>query len=378
MVLVLSASLMGVAGAEVRAAAGGTSVRIGLEAPLTGDQKSIGIGMLDGAKLAAQRLNMRGGIAGKQVEIVPIDDAADPATGVNAAKAAIASGLDAVVGPYNSGVGAQTLPLYIAAGLVPIRLTSADSTNGMGFTLQPMTYQIAPVAAKALTTWLKARSVAILYDSTTLYTQTVSTALKSQLDAAGVKSTAFQPLQPGQTSYADTIKALASRNPDVIYIATYYPEAGVIAKEMLQLGVAPKCVADYGAYSLGFIETAGKKAAQHCPVVGVPAPDEFSGGKTYVAAYRKSFKRPPGSWSPYTYDSVNFLASGVQQAGGFDPTKLKTVLGNVTSFAGWTGTVRIDPTTGNREPATVVVLGTTKAGNFAIDSGWMKAIGARI
>ena len=57
-------------------------VRIGLEAPLTGDQKNIGIGMLDGAKLAASEINARGGLLGQTIEIVPIDDAADPATGV--------------------------------------------------------------------------------------------------------------------------------------------------------------------------------------------------------------------------------------------------------------------------------------------------------
>ena len=95
---------------------------------------------------------------------MPIDDAADPATGKTAATAAIAEGLDGVVGPYNSGVGAETLPLYLAAGIVPIRLTSADATAGLGFTLQPMTSQIAPVAADALTTWAQAKSVAIIYD----------------------------------------------------------------------------------------------------------------------------------------------------------------------------------------------------------------------
>jgi len=116
--------------------AGGT-VRIGLEGPLSGDQKNIGIGMLDGARLAAAQLNARGGLLGKRVQIVPIDDAADPTTGVQAATAAIKAGLDGVVGPYNSGVGAKTLPLYLAAGIVPIRLTSADTTAGLGFTLQP-------------------------------------------------------------------------------------------------------------------------------------------------------------------------------------------------------------------------------------------------
>ena len=105
--------------AAVAADSSDSTVRIGLEAPLTGDQKSIGIGMLDGAKLAASQINARGGLLGHKVEIVPIDDAADPATGKTAATAAIADGLDGVVGPYNSGVGAETLPLYLAAGVRP-------------------------------------------------------------------------------------------------------------------------------------------------------------------------------------------------------------------------------------------------------------------
>src|SRR4030095_2423458 len=87
--------------------------RIGLEGPLTGSQSDVGIGMLEGAQLAAEEINAAGGVLGRQVQIVPIDDAADPTVGVAAAKAAIQAGLDGVVGPYNSGVGLQTLPLFI-------------------------------------------------------------------------------------------------------------------------------------------------------------------------------------------------------------------------------------------------------------------------
>ena len=217
-------------GVAAAGSGGGGTVRIGLEAPLSGDQSTIGKGMLNGAKLAAKQLNARQGIGGKQVEIVAIDDAADPPTGVTAANAAIAKGLDGVVGPYNSGVGAETLPLYISAGLVPIRLTSADATAGLGFTLQPMTSQIAPVAAQALTDWLKAQSVAIAYDPTALYTQSVSAALKQLLEQAGVTITAFEPIQPGAKSYTDEVQKLAATNPDVIYAATYFPEGGLIAK----------------------------------------------------------------------------------------------------------------------------------------------------
>lgn len=82
--------------------------RVGLEAPLSGKQSVLGKGMLKGAELAATQLNAENGILGRQVEIVAIDDAADPATGVKAAKSAIADGLDGIVGPYNSGVGIES------------------------------------------------------------------------------------------------------------------------------------------------------------------------------------------------------------------------------------------------------------------------------
>ncbi len=308
--------------AAVAADSSDSTVRIGLEAPLTGDQKSIGIGMLDGAKLAASQINARGGLLGRKVEIVPIDDAADPATGKTAATAAIADGLDGVVGPYNSGVGAETLPLYLAAGVVPIRLTSADATAGLGFTLQPMTSQIAPAAADALTKWAQAKSVAIIYDQSALYTKSVSSQLQTLLQQAGVQVTAFQPIDPGAKSYSDVVKTVAAGNPDVIYAATYYPEGGLIAKAMYDQKVSSKCVADYGSYDSAFVPAAGKAAAKNCPVVGVPAPNDFADASTYVAAYRKQFGKAPGTWSPYAYDSVNYFAYGVRRTGGFDAAAL--------------------------------------------------------
>jgi ABC-type branched-subunit amino acid transport system substrate-binding protein len=351
-------------------------VRIGLEAPLSGDQKSIGVGMLDGAKLAASEINARGGLLGRKVEIVPIDDAADPATGEKAANAAIAEGLDGVVGPYNSGVGAKTLPLYLAAGVVPVRLTSADATAGLGFTLQPMTSQIAPVAADALTKWAQAKSVAIIYDQTALYTQSVSSQLETLLEQAGVTVTAYEPIDPGAKSYDDVVKKVAADNPDVIYAATYYPEGGLIAKAMYQQKVSAKCLADYGSYDTAFVPTAGKAAAKACPVVGVPAPNDFLDSAPYVAKYRKQFGRAPGTWSPYTYDSLNFFAYGVRRTGGFDAAALTKELGTVNGWSGWTGFVTIDPSTGNRQPATVVVTITDAKGQLHVDPSWAKAVGA--
>jgi branched-chain amino acid transport system substrate-binding protein len=350
--------------------------RIGLEAPLSGDLSVLGDGMLKGAQMAANEINESGGLLDREVEIIPIDDAGDAKTGVDAANTAIDEGLDGVVGPYNSGVGIETLPLYVDDGLVPIRLTSDNATDGLGFTLQPMTNQIAPVAAEAMTDWLDAKTVAIAYDDTEAYTKTIAKSVRSDLEKAGAEVVAYEAIEPGADDYSSEVEKLAGTGADVVYLAVYFPEGGLMAKAMLDQGVSADCLADYGSYDTGFIETAGKKAAENCPVIGVPAPSDFPGSASLVDSYQSEFDSEPGTWSPYTYDSVNFLAEGVTAAGSFDAAAVKAELDKVDGWKGWTGSVTIDAETGNRDPATVVVVETDAEGAFTVDQEWSKAVGA--
>ena len=162
----------------------------------------------------------------------------------------------------------------------------------------------------------------------------------------------------------------------MIYSAVYFPEGGLIAKEMDEGGVKAQCVADYASYDTGFVGTAAAQARAACPVVGVPAPGDFDGASNYVAAYEKKFGQEPGTWSPYTYDSLNLLAHGAEKAGGTDAGELTGVLDGVKDWKGWTGSVTIDPRNGNRQPATVVIVKTGADGNLQVDPDWAKAVGA--
>lgn len=361
---------------------GSSALRIGLEAPLSGSQSELGQGMLQGAEMAAAELNAAGGVLGREVEIVAIDDEADPDAGVAAATEAIEDGLDAVVGPYNSGVGVETLPLYITAGLVPMRLTSADSTAGKGFTLQPMTSQIAPVATAAITQFLRADSVALIVDTTTTYTTDAAVAMRTLLTQAGVTITAEIGIEPGGSSYANAITSAAATAPDVVYLIAYYPEAGLIAKEMAESGTSIGCLADYGAYDNGFLAAAGQAGSEFCPVVGVPAPDDFPGSDALVSEFESRFDTTPGAWSPYTYDSVMLLADAIERAGSTEAGQLGAALAATSGWRGWTGTVSFDPPTGNRIPAPVTVnrvVGTigdrTNPAIFRVDPAWVEATG---
>ena len=68
LVLVLAAAPVAFACGGSDEETGGTDTwRIGLEAPLSGDQSALGKGMLEGAQLAATQLNAEGGLLGKSV-----------------------------------------------------------------------------------------------------------------------------------------------------------------------------------------------------------------------------------------------------------------------------------------------------------------------
>src|SRR4051812_49412657 len=333
--------------------------KIGLEGPLTRSQSDIGIGMLEGAQLAAEQINVAGGVLGRQVAIIPIDDAADPTVGVAAANEAIQAGLDGVVGPYNSGVGLETLPLYIKDKLVPIRLTSSTSTEGYGVTLQPMNDQISPIAVQALTTWQKNASVPIVYDTPTAYPRGADASLVAGLQAAGAPVSANIAIIPSADNNPAVIQAAVSLaladNPTGVYADLYYPEGALVADDMLADAPHTKCLADYASASVSYVTSAGIPAVQNCPVLGVPAPADFANSAPFLAAFEAKFHSAPGLWSPYTFDSVNLLVQSAVKAHNFQQVPLAKVLSSTENFMGWTGSATILAPTGDRNPSTVTV-----------------------
>ena len=353
--------------------------RIGLEGPLTGSQSDVGIGMLEGAQLAAQEINAAGGVLGRQVQIIPIDDAADPTVGVAAAKAAIQGGLDGVVGPYNSGVGLQTLPLFIKDKLVPIRLTSSTSTEGYGVTLQPMNDQISPVAVQALTTWQKNNSVAVIYDNSTAYTQGADASLVAGLQAAGVTVSANIPIIPSANDDPAVIQTAVTQalatHPTGVYADLYYPEGALVADDMLAQAPGTDCLADYASASNGYVTNAGIPAVQNCPVLGVPAPADFANSAPFLAAFEAKFHSAPGIWSPYAFDSVNLLVQSAVKAHNFQQVPLARVLYSTKNFIGWTGSATILSPSGNRMPSTVTVDTSDASGTLHVDLAWATAVG---
>ncbi|MCG8531919.1 MAG: branched-chain amino acid ABC transporter substrate-binding protein, partial [Desulfovibrionales bacterium] len=112
------------------------TIKIGLQAPLTGKYASEGLDMKNLVEILAAKVNADGGVNGKQVEIIAEDDAFDPKTAALAAQRLTTSDVVAVIGTYGSAITEAAQDIYdeedviqIATGSTMVRLTEKGLAN---------------------------------------------------------------------------------------------------------------------------------------------------------------------------------------------------------------------------------------------------------
>jgi branched-chain amino acid transport system substrate-binding protein len=330
--------------------------------------------MFQGAQLAVNQLNATGGVDGVKLRLLRGDDAASPSTGVTTANQMVAQHAFGVVGPFNSSVGVKNLPIYRSAGVSILRLTSARQTQGYGVTTQPMDVQVAPVEANEITQVLHASRAAIIYDTST-YTSGIASQLRDLLAGAGHPAVSFQSITESQSDFSAVASAAAAAHPDLLYIAAYGAEAGQVARQASQSNVGGTCFVDLAAQGPDFVSAATTPVAQRCLNSGVPSAQQFAGAGQYVSAYQAAYHATPGTWGTFTYDSVNMLAQAARGAGSWNEAAVQSRLSHTSNYQGVTGTITIQPQTGNRANSPVVILNIDSAGNYLINPAWAQAAG---
>ncbi|MGA0022222.1 MAG: branched-chain amino acid ABC transporter substrate-binding protein [Vulcanococcus sp.] len=354
----INAGLPGLFGAERS-----DPIVIGLEGPLTGDQRSTGRDMWRGAKLAVEELNREGGILGRRVKLVRADDRADPERALSVAKGLNRLDADAVIGPYNSGVGIINLPYYVKKEIIPVHLTSTDDTSGLGVTIQPKNSQIAP-AEEAYILAQGVQRISMLVDPSA-FTVDQADRLEKALVADGVQVDRFS-IVPGSLDYEAVIEEALATDPGLVYVSTYFPEGSVIAQGLAAAGSAAQPFFGLANVDPAFVAQAGLDIARLGVFSGVPEAPQLPDAGAYVDAYEERFDRTPGVWGTFTYDSIKVLAEAIETAGTVNYGPALGTLLQTTDYQGATGEISIDPLTGNRVDVPVEILKVDRNGAFVL------------
>ena len=364
--LVLSGSAASLAAAP-SASAASSPITIALEAPLTGAQSSNGIDMYRGAKLAVDQINAKGGVLGRKVVLIKADDQANPDLALSVAQKVQAAGAVAVIGPYNSSVGVVNLPYYLSHSITPVQMTSTDDTTGEGVTVQPKNSQIAPVESDYVyKQYSGCPKVVMLVDPST-YTQGMADRFGKAMVCGDGKPVTSIAITEGQSSYATQVSQALALSPDLVYVSTYYPEGSKIATALAASTSKASCLMGLANVDPAFVTAAGIPASQRCVFSGVPAAAQLPTASSYVKAYKAKFNATPGVWGTFTYDSANILFAAMTKAGS---VKYNPVLKNLLAtknYSGQTGSITIDPKTGNRTKVPVYILKVDKNGTFVIN-----------
>ena len=349
------------------ATASSAPITIALEAPLTGSQSANGIDMYRGAQLAVDQINAKGGVLGRKVVLIKADDQANPDLALSVAQKVKAADAVAVVGPFNSSVGVVNLPYYLANGITPVQMTSTDDTNGEGVTVQPKNSQIAPVESNYVySKFSGCPKVVMLVDPST-YTQGMADRFGKAMVCGDGKPVTSIPITEGQSSYTAQVSQALALSPDLVYVSTYYPEGSKIATALSSANSTASCLMGLANVDPAFVTAAGIPASQRCVYSGVPAAAQLPTAASYVKAYKAKFNATPGVWGTFTYDSANILFAAMTKAGGVTSAPVLKALKATKNYAGQTGSITINPKTGNRTKVPVYILKVDKSGTFVIN-----------
>ena len=344
----------------------GDTIKIGANLELSGAVASYGSSINDGAKLAIKEINADGGINGKKIEYVAVDNKSDNAEAVTAAiRLAEQEKVVAMLGPATSGnataivqtAGQFKVPMVTASGTAETVTVNDDGkVNDYAF----RTCFIDPfqgiVAANFASEELQAKNVAIYMDSTSDYAKGLAASFKKQIEENGGKVVKEEAYVTDDVDFKSTLTNIKSANPDFVFIPGYYEEVGLIVKQARELGIDVPLMGADGWDSPTLVELAGADSLNNTYIT-----NHYSSGdpdtkiQEFVAAFEEEYSEQPNAFHALGYDTVYYLKDAIERAGDeVTGEAIQKALAETKDLSLITGTFTVDEKHNPVKSATVL------------------------
>ncbi len=318
-------------------------IKLGFIGPLSGGNAAQGLGAKNGFLLAIEQANAAD--YPYQVEPVVLDDASDPQTGVAAAlKLVNDPEVVAAIGHWNSPVALATIPVFNRFQM-PMIVWGAISPQVTDQNLPEIT-RVTPtllVENDPLANWaandLGARKIAVIGD-TSDYGTANADAFTQYFTEDGGEVIATDLLPVGTTDFRAVLTRIKSDAPDAIYFGGVVTEAGILRKQMVELGMDIPMIGISGFYDPDFIAIAGDAAEG--TMVSYPASASNPVLEKLMADYEaRGFEEPTSPYTKYAFDAANILLENIREVGIDDKPALALAIRG-TTHEGALGTTSFD------------------------------------
>ena len=320
MALVLCFGLLAGCGSEKKDSAD-EKITIAFIGNTTGDYAQYGIPVRNGAKLYIDQLNAKGGINGKQIELLEYDDKGDGVEAVNSFNLAMEKGITAVIGSVLTG---PSISLADATYEVNMPQISASATAA-GLTVMEdgsvrtnvfRSCFIDPFQGEKMADYaynkLSAKTAAILYQSGSDYSEGLKDAFVAKAAELNLEIVATEAFAEGDKDFNAQMTKIAGTNPDVVFMPIYYGEAGLAITQGRQAGLKATVL---GGDGFGGI----KEYAKAEDLEGTVYCSGYAPGTESVAQFEADYKDTygedvPNMFAPLAYDAAMLMCNALAAA----------------------------------------------------------------
>ena len=359
------------------AAFGGEPIKVAILAPLSGPVPTFGVMTRDGALLAIEEWNAKGGVLGRKITPIVEDSQCTPDPAVNAANKVIDQDkVRYIIGEVCSKASIPVSEIANSKKVVQISPTSTnpDVTVGRDGKTKDYIFRacfIDPfqgtVGAKFALGTLKAKTVFIMLDQANDYVKGLAEFFEKAFTAGGGKVVGKESYTSKDTDFSAILSKVAAAKPDMVYLPDYYNIVNLATKQAKEKGIKAPFMGGDGWDSSDL----DLKAADGGYFTNHYSPDDSRAAvknlvKAFGAKYKDDKGQPkvPDALAALAYDATNLLLTAIKNAGADDTTKVKTALEKI-SLNGVSGKITFDA---NHNPVKSATILAVKGGKVKFNS----------
>lgn len=314
--------------------------KIAVAAPQFGPYQELGLSIIRGAELAVDLKNKDGGINGKKIELVKVDDGGLAGEGTWRAKSLVSEMVLGVIGHLNSDISIPASEIYSRAMISEITpgstspfFTERESVRGYVFRTIGRDDAQGKVAADFVRNGAL-KKIAVLYNNRGYGASLASEFVKQLND----KEIVFYEMYKVDTkNYLKEISNLKTKSPDVVFFVGEYGDAARFLKELRNSGLKTTFLGSEGIFDEAFINSA-KGACEGALVISLPEIKDLN----FITSYKNKFSRELGAYSANSFDAANILISAIEKVKEKNPDKVAQAIKETKDYSGLTGNITFD------------------------------------
>jgi branched-chain amino acid transport system substrate-binding protein len=352
-------------------------LKVAILAPLSGPVPTFGVSTRDGALLAIDEWNAKGGVLGLKITPIVEDSQCTPDPAVNAANKVVNQDkVHYIVGEVCSKASIPISEIANAAKVIQISPTSTNTAvtvdkNGATKAYIFRACFIDPFQGKVGATFafnnLKAKKAFIMVDQGNAYVIGLAQNFEATFTQFGGKIVGKENYTGTDTDFSAILAKVKAAKPDVVYLPDYYNVVNLATKQAKEKGItAPFMGGDgWDSSDLDVKAAEGGYYTNHYDASD-PRPEVQNFLKAYGDKYKAKDGTPivPDALATLAYDATNLLLQGITNAGADNTDKVKAALEGIT-FDAVSGKITIDA---QHNPVKGAVIIHVKDGKKVFDS----------